>query len=112
MDAPPSDHPGPHEPVLDEPYLADLRGWVGETVLADLLAGAPHSFRPVMADLTANWRADARADMREAAHRLAGGAGSIGARRLADLARRCQRMVRLESGRIISDQRSRAMAPA
>ncbi len=90
-------HPGPgpadmHQPVIDDEYLADMRGWLGDAVLADLLAGAPASFRPAIAELAANWQAGAVADMREVAHRLAGAAGSIGARRLAELARRCQRL--------------------
>ncbi len=93
---PPS--PAVAEPVVDDDYLAEMRAWLGEAVLADLLTGAPASFRPAMAELTANWRAGAVADMREVAHRLAGAAASVGARRLAELARRCQRMPEAECG--------------
>lgn len=88
MSHPPPDTTG----ILDEAYLSEMQRFIGPQALGELLATAPASFRPLIAEAEACWQNGALEDLREVAHRLAGAAASIGAQRLAAAARRCQNM--------------------
>ncbi len=77
-------------PLLDDEYIRDIRQWVGDASLAELLACAPSVIRAEFEQIRHGQQSGDFNHAREAAHRLAGAAGSVGARRLADLARRCQ----------------------
>lgn len=77
-------------PVLDPTYLDDMRQWVGDQTLLTLLASAPESFMTELAAIRLAWEDGNAQGVRENAHRLKGAAGSIGCRRLADLAQAMQ----------------------
>lgn len=77
-------------PVLDHAYLEDMRQWVGEATVLALLAGAPASFDEELAAITRAWESGDKRRLRENAHRLKGAAGSVGCRRLADVAQSIQ----------------------
>ncbi|MCR6632298.1 MAG: response regulator [Magnetospirillum sp.] len=79
-------------PILDGSYLDDLRQWVGDATVLTLLASAPASFNDEMAAIRAAWSRRDPQSMRENAHRLKGAAGSVGCRRLAELAQTLQKM--------------------
>jgi len=79
-------------PVLDSAYLEDMRQWVGDATLLSLLATAPESFNGELTTIRSASEAQDFQLMRETAHRLKGAAGSVGCRRLADLAHQIQRM--------------------
>lgn len=79
-------------PVLDLAYLEDMRQWVGDDTLLSLLSTAPESFAGELTAIGAFWDSGDLHMVRETAHRLKGAAGSIGCRRLADMAHRLQKM--------------------
>ncbi|MGE5478101.1 MAG: ATP-binding protein [Bacteroidales bacterium] len=79
-------------PVLDGHYLEDMRQWVGDSALLTLLATAPDSFNAELASIQAAWREGNAVSARENAHRLKGAAGSVGCRRLAELAQQIQKL--------------------
>lgn len=83
-------------PVLDLDYLEDMRQWVGDDTLLSLLSTAPASFDGELTTIGAAWDSGDIHMVRETAHRLKGAAGSIGCRRLADLAHRLQKMTEEE----------------
>lgn len=83
-------------PVLDAAYLDDMRGWVGDEVLAELLEAAPMSLDDMIGGVRGAWENGDLAAVHEAGHRLKGGAASIACRRLAELAHRIQTITGLE----------------
>lgn len=93
-----SPSPAPQEattdgpPVLDPAYLDDMRQWVGDETLLNLLATAPDSFNTELASIRLAWNSGNAQAVRENAHRLKGAAGSVGCRRLADMAQALQKM--------------------
>ncbi len=85
--APPS--PETEPPVLDQAYLDDMAGYVGRQSLAELLDSAPAALLDELAAMAAAWEKRDFPTLREAAHRLAGATGAIGAARLSRHARHC-----------------------
>ncbi|MBC7950655.1 MAG: response regulator [Rhodospirillaceae bacterium] len=83
-------------PVLDLAYLEDMRQWVGDDTLLSLLSTAPDSFSEERTAMSTGWQNGDLSMVRETAHRLKGAAGSIGCRRLSELAHRLQRMTEAE----------------
>ncbi|MGE5514461.1 MAG: ATP-binding protein [Bacteroidota bacterium] len=79
-------------PVLDPAYLDDMRQWVGDATLLTLLATAPDSFNDELASIRTAWRDGDLQGVRENAHRLKGAAGSVGCRRLAEVAQAAQKI--------------------
>lgn len=77
-------------PVLDRAYLDDMLKWVGCESLMALIEQAPESLREEMAALRRAWSIGDLHGVQEAAHRLKGAAGSVGAVRLAKFANQCQ----------------------
>jgi HPt (histidine-containing phosphotransfer) domain-containing protein len=77
-------------PVTDRAYLDDMRGFVGDETLISLIDCAGTSLRGDLASLAAAAASGDLTEVREAAHRLKGAAGSIGATRLAAMAQSCQ----------------------
>ncbi|MBC7905794.1 MAG: response regulator [Rhodospirillaceae bacterium] len=86
------DEAPPQGPILDVAYLEDMRQWVGDDTLVSLLATAPDSFNGELSAIGSAWERGDLNMVRETAHRLKGAAGSIGCRRLSDLAHRLQKM--------------------
>lgn len=79
-------------PIVDLSYLEDMRQWVGDDSLIGLLATAPESFNGELAAIRAAWEIMDLQAVRETAHRLKGAAGSVGCRRLAEMANQLQKM--------------------
>ncbi|HSV28296.1 MAG TPA: Hpt domain-containing protein [Candidatus Omnitrophota bacterium] len=77
-------------PLLDVPYLDDMREWLGDEALAGLLATAPEQLESELAALAGHWRAGDLAAVRESGHRIKGAAGSVACRRLSALGHRVQ----------------------
>ncbi|MEW5727904.1 MAG: Hpt domain-containing protein [Pseudomonadota bacterium] len=90
-------------PVLDIAYLDDMRGWVGEEVLAGLLDAAPGSLAEMIAAIQEAWAAADLGEVREAGHRLKGGASSIACRRLADIGHRIQFLAGLDDRAVLAE---------
>ncbi|HLO75177.1 MAG TPA: ATP-binding protein [Magnetospirillum sp.] len=89
---PASSLPPSTAPVLDDAYLEDMRQWVGDATLLSLLATAPTSFFDELQAIRAAWEAGDITGVRENAHRLKGAAGSVGCRRLAEVAQGLQKL--------------------
>lgn len=79
-------------PVLDMDYVEDMRHWVGDATVTSLMTSAPQSFTQELADLREAWHEGDIQTVREKAHRLKGAAGSVGCRRLSDLAQIIQKL--------------------
>lgn len=82
----------PPLPVIDDDYLEDMRQWVGDATLISLLETAPDSFNGEMTAIRQAWDTGDVQTIRETSHRLKGAAGSVGCRRLADLAHVIQKL--------------------
>lgn len=99
-------------PLLDTPYLDDMRGWLGDDVLASLLLTAPESFAAELATIETKWRnADLR-EVQEAGHRLKGAAGSVACRRLSDAGQTFQMLSGLDRPAMIEDLKTEVAAAA
>ncbi len=88
-------------PVLDMAYLDDMRGWVGDDVLMELLKAAPPNLAAMIEAVREAWRNGDVETVREAGHRLKGGASSIACRRLADLGQAIQLLKSLDDATLL-----------
>lgn len=96
--APPAPQPTTTDglPVLDPAYVEDMRQWVGDQTLLSLLATAPESFNTELNAIRLAWNSGNGQGVRENAHRLKGAAGSVGCRRLAEMAQSLQKMADMD----------------
>lgn len=97
-------------PVLDIAYLDDMRGWIGDDVLASLLEVAPESFAGELASIETNWQAADLREVQEAGHRLKGAAGSVACRRLSDAGQTFQLLPALDQPGVIDELRAEVAA--
>lgn len=89
------------EPILDTPYLDDMREWVGGEALITLLACAPEALKAELAILRAAWDRADLSEVRETGHRLKGAAGSVACRRLAAMGHTVQTLRGLDESHLL-----------
>lgn len=73
-------------PVVDRPYLDDMRQWIGDDTLLVLIEHAPRAFLGEACELRRLWDIGDMMAAREVAHKLKGSASSVGCRRLSEAA--------------------------